>query len=182
MRDLSLHILDIAENSIEAGAGRIEIELVEDRKGGRFVLRIRDDGKGMDAELVKKIEDPFFTMKSGKRWGLGIPFLAQAARQCGGEFAVRSEEGVGTEVVAEFALGHIDRQPLGDVGSTMAALVAGHPRIEYSLRCESDGESYGFETRSLREALDPVPVNVPEVLKLLKDDINEGIRRTLHEG
>lgn len=182
MRDLSLHILDIAENSIEAGAKRIEIELVEDSKRGKFVLRVKDDGKGMDEELVKKIEDPFFTMKAGKKWGLGIPFLAQAARQCGGEFTVRSEKGVGTEVVAEFELGHIDRQPLGDVGSTMATLVAGHPQIDYSLRCESDGESYGFETRDLKEVLDPVPVNVPDVLMLLKDDINEGIRRTLHEG
>ncbi len=182
MRDISLHILDIAENSIDAGAKRIEIEIVEDTKSGRFVLRLKDDGKGMDEELMRKIEDPFFTMKTGKRWGLGIPFLAQAARQCGGRFTVRSEKGVGTEIVAEFELGHIDRQPLGNVGSTMSTLIAGHPEIDYSLKCERDGETYGFETENLRKVLGDVPISVPEVLRLLKDDINEGIRRVLNEG
>lgn len=182
MRDLSLHILDIAENSIEAGANRIEIEIVEDTKSRRFILRVRDDGGGMDKDLMKKIEDPFFTMKSGKKFGLGIPLLAQAARQCCGAFKVRSEKGSGTEVVAEFELGHIDRKPLGDVGSTMATLMAGHPEIDYSLRCEKDGESYCFDTESIKDVLGNVPISVPEVLMLLKDDINEGIRRTLHEG
>jgi anti-sigma regulatory factor (Ser/Thr protein kinase) len=181
MRDFSLHILDIVENSIEAGARKVEIEIKEDTKADRLVLCVKDDGRGMDGDLMKKIEDPFFTMKPGKNFGLGVPLLAQAARQCGGSFNVVSEKGRGTEVVAKFQASHIDRKPLGDIASTMVTLVAGHPDVDYSLVCERDGEQYVFETENTKKVLEDVPINLPEVLKLLKDDIKDGIRRTMHE-
>jgi anti-sigma regulatory factor (Ser/Thr protein kinase) len=180
MRDLSLHILDIAENSIEAGASEVSIEMTEDRASDKFTLRVRDNGKGMDEDLIRKIEDPFFSMKPGKSWGLGVPLLAQAARQCEGGFAIVSEKGKGTEVVAEFKASNIDMKPLGDVASTVVTLVAGHPEVDYSLLCERDGERYEFGTAGIKDALDGVPINVPEVLKLIRDDINDGIRRTMH--
>jgi hypothetical protein len=181
MRDFSLHILDIVENSIEAGAKKVEIEIKEDTASDRFVLRVKDDGKGMDEELMRKIEDPFFSMKPGKNWGLGVPLLAQAARQCGGDLSIVSEKGRGTEVVAEFKASSIDLKPLGDMASTMVTLVAGHPEVDFSLLCERDGESYDFETENLKEVLEGVPINVPDVLKLLKEDITDGVRRTMHE-
>jgi anti-sigma regulatory factor (Ser/Thr protein kinase) len=181
MRDFSLHILDIVENSIEAGARKVEIEIKEDTKADRLVLSVRDDGRGMDEDLMRKVEDPFFTIKPGKNFGLGVPLLAQAARQCEGSFTVVSDKGRGTEVVAEFRASHIDRKPLGDIASTMVTVVAGHPGVDYSLVCEKDGERYVFETQSMKKILEDVPINLPEVLKLLKDDINDGVRRTMHE-
>ncbi len=182
MRDISLHILDIAENSVDAGATKVEITITENTEADRFMLKVVDDGRGMDPDLLRKIEDPFFTMKEGKRWGLGIPFLAQAAGQCGGELVVESEKGRGTAVTAEFQLSHIDRQPLGDVASSVVAMVCGHPDVDFSLHYERDGARYSFGTEGLRKELQGVPLNLPEVLNLIRDDINDGIRRIKDEG
>ncbi len=178
MRDISLHILDIVENSINAGASKVEIEMVEDSKADRFMLRVVDDGKGMDEDLMKKIRDPFFSMKPGKKFGLGIPMLAQTAKECNGELTVHSEEGKGTSISAEYRLSHIDSKPLGDMGSTMAALVAGHSEVDYSLVYDRDGARYEFDTEGIKAELGDVPINLPDVLKFIKDDINNGIRRT----
>jgi len=179
MRDFSLHILDIAENSIDAGAKLVSIEMVEDTASDVFTLRVTDDGRGMDEELMKKVEDPFFSMKP-KNFGLGIPLLAQAARQCDGDLKINSEPGKGTEVVAEFKASHIDMKPLGDMASTMVTLLAGHPEVDYSLKCSSDGESYEFRTSDIRAELGDVPINLPDVLKLIREDIKDGVRRTMH--
>ena len=171
-----MHIADIAENSIDAGATRVEITLKEDSRADRLFLMIQDNGHGMDEEILKKVYDPFFTLKKkGKRFGLGIPLLAQAASQCDGNFSINSAVGRGTDIVAEFRLSHIDRQPLGDIGATMAALIGGHPEIDYKLHYEKDGISYSLDTEKLKAELDEVPINTPGLLKLIKEDINEAI-------
>jgi anti-sigma regulatory factor (Ser/Thr protein kinase) len=175
MQDISLHILDIAENSIDAGATRIEIKIKEDLKNDRFILIIKDNGKGM--EVGKKTKDPYFTCKTGKKFGLGIPFLAQAAEECNGRFSLSSEKGKGTTVVAEFQRSHIDLKPLGDMGATMTTLICGHPEIDYLFLYEKNGQSFSFDTKELKQELDGVPVNLPEVLKFIKEEINEGLRR-----
>lgn len=131
MEDLSLHILDIAENCIRAGATRIEISINENIKDDKLVIQIKDNGRGMDREIIRKVQDPFFTTKTGKRWGLGIPLLNHAARQSGGNIKIRSRPGVGTTLTATFAHSHIDRQPLGNIEETLHTLLISNPNIEF---------------------------------------------------
>lgn len=179
MEDFSLHILDIAENSIDAGASNIQIKISIREPDDRLILSIEDNGKGMDEETLKKVRDPFFTTKTaircGRKFGLGIPLLAQAARECSGTFTIASELGKGTVINAQFSLSHIDIKPLGDIGATMVVLISGHPEIDFSLIYEKNGFSYTFDTRQLKAELNGVPINLPDVLKLIKDDINEAI-------
>ena len=181
MEDLSLHILDIVENSIDAGAGLVEIDLTEESTTDRFAITIKDNGRGMTPETIKKVMDPFFSTKTvrAKKFGLGIPFFAQAAEECNGKFFITSKEGKGTVISAEFQNSHIDRKPLGDMGSTMMVLISGHPEIDYLFTYRKDGFSYIFDTIELKKELNDVPINLPDVLKLIKDDINEALREAL---
>jgi len=131
MEDISLHILDIAENAISAGSSRIEIEIIEDSQSNLMSIKIKDDGKGMDEEVVKSALDPFYTSKPGKRIGLGIPLLAQAARESGGMLKLKSEPAGGTVITATFQLTHPDRKPLGDIPKTVYLLKVTHPEIDF---------------------------------------------------
>lgn len=177
MKDMSLHILDIAENSIEAGATRVEISLRHDIGADRFVLRVEDDGRGVETE--KKETDRFYTSKGDKRFGLGIPLLAQAARECNGEFSLdRKKAGRGTVLTAVFQRSHIDMKPLGDVGATLATLLAGHPEVDYVLDYEVDGSSFRLDTGDIRKELEGLPLNFPSVLQYVQEQVTEGIRRT----
>lgn len=175
VEDLSLHILDVVENSIEAGADTVDILLEEDTAGDRLLLIIRDNGKGMDERTMKMVTDPFFTTKTVRRVGLGIPFLRQASQECDGDFSIHSAEGKGTTVSASFRHSHIDRKPLGDIGATIIVLIAGNPNIDFTFRYKKDGHSYELDTKEIREQLDDVPINSPEVLKLLKKDVERGL-------
>lgn len=130
MQDISLHILDIAENSIAAAASRIEITIIEDWERDLLSVEIRDNGTGMDEETVQRALNPFYTSKPGKRVGLGIPLLAQAAREGGGSFDIESEPDGGTKLIATFVLSHPDRKPLGDVDGTVQMLQLTHPEIK----------------------------------------------------
>ncbi len=146
MQDLSLHILDIAENAIRAGAKKIMIELLEDQSNDRFTLSIEDDGKGMDKKAVNVAMDPFFTTKGNKEVGLGLALLSQAARQAGGELKIDSEEGIGTKVTAVFQLSHPDMKPIGDVFATMTVLVAGNPSTQFVLDYKKPGYNHYFDS------------------------------------
>ena len=130
MQDISLHILDIAENSIAAEASKIEIVIIEDTIADLLTVEIKDNGRGMDEETVKRALDPFYTSKTGKRVGLGIPLLAQAAREGGGSFDIESVPDGGTGLIARFVLSHPDRKPLGDVDGTVQMLQITHPEIK----------------------------------------------------
>lgn len=129
MEDLSLHILDVAENAIRANATRIEISLHEEAEQHRLTIRIQDNGEGMTPETAGKACDPFFTTKGGKRVGLGLPLLRQSAEETGGRLHIRSEPGKGTEVTVVFNTNHPDMRPMGDVLETIAALLTANPSI-----------------------------------------------------
>jgi len=176
LRELALHILDLAENSTRAGASLVEIDIEESLKDDRLLIRIRDNGRGFDSG--RKLDDEFFTCKEGKKYGLGIPLFRQASESCGGHFRVNSALGKGTIVEAVFRLGHIDLMPMGDLGSTMSALAGGNPVTDFVLRHDTDTGQYVFDTRRLREELDGLPLNVPQVLKYIKENVNEGTRRS----
>lgn len=129
MEDVSLHILDIVENALRAGAKNIVIRLAQRKQADRLVLEVIDDGKGMNEETKRRSLDPFFTTKQGRRVGLGLPLLAQAAEEAGGTLEVESAPGQGTRVIATFGLSHIDRRPLGDIQKTLYCLEATHPEV-----------------------------------------------------
>jgi signal transduction histidine kinase len=135
VEDLSLHILDIAENAIRAKARNIEIRVMQDEKDDRLTLEITDDGEGMNEETAKRSTDPFFTTKAGKRIGLGLPFLAQSVEEAEGTLNVESAVGRGTKVTALFKLSHIDRKPLGNLDETVRCLKATHPEVDFTFEC-----------------------------------------------
>lgn len=177
MEDLSLHILDIAENSIDANATKIEIKIIDSEAEDTLTLQIKDNGKGMDEETIKRLKDPFFTTKSVRRFGLGIPLLAQAAEECRGRLSIDSSPGRGTTITAEFQRSHIDRKPLGDIGATIAVLISGHPEVDFVFIYLRKGLLYKLDTSEIKKELEGVPINLPDVLKLIKDDINDAIKR-----
>jgi signal transduction histidine kinase len=151
MEDLSLHILDIVENSIAAMAKRIEIRIDEDQAEDLVTIEIKDDGKGMDEQTVKKALDPFYTTRTTRRVGLGLSLLAQAAEDCEGTFDLSSSPGKGTTVNATFRLSHPDCKPMGDIGQTMQVLVMSHPEIDFLYEHKSDNSTYRFDTREVRK-------------------------------
>ena len=173
MEDISLHILDIAENSIRADAKKIEI--IIKREAGVLQVEVIDDGKGMDAETLARVRDPFFTTKH-KKTGLGIPFLSQAAEQAGGNITVDSAPGRGTRVAVTFPWNHVDRPPVGSMAETVLTLIAGHPDREYIYE-EREGEcSFRFDTGEIKADLEGVPITEPAVLAAIRDLLKQNIR------
>jgi len=150
VEDLSLHVLDIAENAVAAGATKVDIRVTEDEKENLLTIEIADDGKGMDREAVKKATDPFFTTRKGGRVGLGLSLLSQAARECDGQFEITSQAERGTAVRAAFKRSHIDRKPLGDMAQTLATLTAGHPQVRFTYAYRSGVVAYSLDTDELR--------------------------------
>jgi anti-sigma regulatory factor (Ser/Thr protein kinase) len=175
MEDLSLHILDIAENSIDAGATRVEIMLEEDTVKDVLSMEVRDNGRGMDEKMLAMVTDPFFTTKTVRSVGLGLPFLKQASEECEGHFSIASEKGKGTTISVSFRRSHIDRKPLGDMGATLMVLIAGNPSIDFVFHYRKDAYHYRLETERLKEELSDVPINAPEILGIIKEDINKGL-------
>jgi len=169
MEDLSLHILDVVENSTAAGATRIEIGIREDTRGDRLVLTIRDNGRGMDPALLARVRDPFATTRTTRRVGLGLSLLDQAAREADGHLEIRSTPGAGTEVVATFRHGHVDRRPLGDLAATLITLILGNPTVDFRLEWERDGASTTVDTREIKQELGGVPITDPAVLALIRE-------------
>jgi len=148
MKDLSLHIFDLIDNSIAADASRVRLEIREDLRNDRLFIRIEDDGNGMDQETLNSAKDPFFSTKNGKPVGLGLSLFAQAARESGGSMQVESQPGGGTKIHAEFGLTHPDRKPLGDIETTLYTLQASHPEIEFSCHYEIVEEEGENETQT----------------------------------
>jgi signal transduction histidine kinase len=147
MEDLSLHILDIAENSISASAKRIEIRIDEDETNDLLTIEIKDDGKGMDEQTLQKVLDPFFTTRTTRRVGLGLSLLAQATRESDGKIELDSKPGVGTTIKANFRFSHLDRKPMGDIDETIRTLVVGHPGIDFLYEHRKNKTIYHFDTR-----------------------------------
>lgn len=176
MEDLSLHILDVVENSIEVGANRIEIRIIEDVKKDIFSIEIKDNGKGISKEALKMVTDPFYTTRTTRRVGLGLPFLSQSAKEAEGDISIKSEEGVGTVVYAYFKHSHIDRKPLGNIVDTLIVLIAGNPEIDFFYEHRRNGNIYSIDTKELRSELEGIPINSPEVIEIIKRDIQNGLK------
>ena len=178
MKELSLNILDIAENSVKAGASLTEIRITETPT--TLTLLIRDDGCGMDAETVKNVTDPFYTTRTTRSVGMGLPLLRMEAEQTGGTLTVESvpqtadADRHGTSVTALFHTDHIDCVPLGDAAESVLTLIQGHPDTDFLYRHERPGaEPVELDTRDLREVLGDVPLNSYEVYQWIRDYLRE---------
>ncbi len=175
MEDISLHILDIAENSVRAAARKIEIFVIKDAENDLLRLEVSDDGWGMDAGTLAKVRDPFFTTKC-KKTGLGIPLLSQAAQQTGGKLVIDSAPGKGTRVTATFGWSHIDRPAIGNMAETLMTLIIGHPEVDV-LYVEQDGDwVFRFDTREIKRELEDVPINSPEALGAVRGLLQQEMR------
>jgi hypothetical protein len=170
MEDLSLHILDIAENATAAGAKLVEIIIWQDTESDRLQILIRDNGRGMNHNMLEKAGDPFFTTRTTRRVGLGLSLLKQATQEAGGDFFISSKPGQGTEVRATFQASHIDRKPLGDMGTTLVSLILGNPDVDFVYDSNFDGEETTLDTRMIKAELeDTIALTDPAVLNLIKD-------------
>ncbi len=175
MRELSLHLLDIAENGVSAGAQNITITIVEDLRTDRLKLTVEDDGRGMDAAMVDQVTNPFITTRTTRKVGLGIPLLKLVAEMCAGGLTVESTPNVGTTVNVDFQRSHIDRMPLGDVTGTMLSLLVGWPQVHWVLRYRVDDKEFVFDDAPIKEELGDLPLSDPEVIGFLRGALREGI-------
>lgn len=176
MTEISLNVLDVAENSIRADASLVEICINANREKNRLTVVIRDDGCGMNEEQLAKVEDPFFTTRTTRKVGLGIPFFKMAALSTGGDFRISSEVGKGTEVRAEFVLDHIDRMPLGDINGTIYTLVEFNLTVDFIYMYRYDDREFILDTRQMRQILGDIPFDVPEVAAYIREYLEENKR------
>lgn len=173
MKELALHILDVAENSVRAGASLITIVVHEDREHDRIIIEIRDNGLGMDEDTLRRVLDPFFTTKDVRRVGMGLSLFRRAAERSGGHLTIDSSPGSGTTVKAVFGYSHIDRQPMGDMASTISSLLLSHGEIDISYKHIIGGDEFVFDTRDIRSVLEDTPISSPEVIQFISTMIRE---------
>jgi len=175
MNDLAMHILDIVQNSISAGAKNIWIEVLVSIARDLLSISVKDDGKGMTPEMVAKVTDPYCTTRTTRKVGLGLPLLRQGAEQAGGSLSIDSTVGVGTTVKAEYGLSHIDRPPMGDLANAYVLLLGANPKINITLHYITDENDFSISTKELDEALDGLPLNDPQVMNLIYEMVSSNI-------
>ena len=173
MTELSLHVLDVAENSARAGASLISITLDTDESLDRLVITIEDNGCGMSEEQVRLVTDPFYTSRTTRKVGLGVPLFQYAAECTGGSFSICSKEGLGTTVTAVFVLSHIERMPLGDISATIQTLITCHPEIDFVYLYRYNGREFTLDTRELRNILGDISFQEPEVSAFITEYLTE---------
>lgn len=185
MQDISLHILDIMENSARAGSKNIEIIIQCNEILDIVTFCVKDDGCGMDAETLEMAQNPFYTSKQErvKKVGLGIPLFRQNAEACNGHFRMESTPGEGTVLEACFQKSHIDRMPLGNLKDTLLGSIIGHTEIDFWLQIshiEKSGEmlKFAFDTASIKNELGDIPISYPDVITLLDEMLKNGIKNT----
>lgn len=171
--EISLNILDVAENSVKAKAKNICIKVSCDIPADSLVVVIKDDGCGMSEEELKRVCDPFFTSRTTRRIGLGVPFFKQSAESSGGSFKIESEKGRGTKVTATYVLSSIDRMPMGDLPATVHQLITQHQDCNILFEYLLNGEGFSLSTDDLREILGDADLSEPEISKYVKDFLSE---------
>lgn len=167
-------MMDVAQNSISAGADLITVEVIEDAKAGRLTVSVKDNGRGMTPQQVENVIDPFYTTRTTRKVGLGVPLFKMAAEQTGGSFCIESKVGEGTSLKAEFNTSHLDMTPLGDINSTVSILIRCNPGIDFVFIHKIDDASFMLDTRELRQILgEEVPLDSPEVMEWIDGFLNE---------
>ena len=177
MKDLSLHILDIVQNSIRAKATLIGIEIAEQPDENQLIITITDDGTGMSPEQLQQAIDPFFTSRTTRKVGLGLSLFKQNAEMTGGNFKIESELGKGTKVTAIFGLNHLDRPIMGDLVGTLLILICSSEEINYVFKHQTPSGVFKLDTREVRQMLENVPISNPEVRLFLKELLQENLEQ-----
>lgn len=176
MEEISLHILDLAQNSIKAEASLIKINVVEDVEENVLSFTIEDNGCGMSEEFLKTVENPFATTRTTRKVGLGIPLTKQACLDADGSFKITSKENEGTCLTATFSYNHIDRQPLGDMKSTILILITQNISIDFIYTHTYNGKHFVLDTREIREAINPLPLDNPDIYEWLSEFLSENYK------
>jgi hypothetical protein len=176
MLELSMHILDVVQNSLAAQAKEVEIRIHEDLAKDRLTLEVKDNGRGIPREMIGRVTDPFVTSRTTREVGLGLPLLKEAAERCAGHLEVDSQVGKGTRILASFQLDHFDRAPLGDMAETLAVLITANPGVNFLYEHWVDGRTYRLDTREMREILGPVGLEEPWVHDFIRQDVQKGLK------
>jgi anti-sigma regulatory factor (Ser/Thr protein kinase) len=176
MKDLALHILDILQNSVTAGATMIKLRIDEIPVEDKYMVKFTDNGKGMDAEMIQHVTDPFFTTRTTRKVGLGLPLLKQNAERTGGSMTINSQPGKGTNVEVEFSFKHIDRLPAGDIPGTLALTVSSFPAIDFRYTHNTPYGTFLFDTVEIKETLGDLPITNPQVIAFMKDLIRDNLK------
>ncbi|MEM1484522.1 ATP-binding protein [Oscillospiraceae bacterium PP1C4] len=186
MQELSLNVLDVAQNSVRAGATLIEITVDEQPQKDLLIITIADNGCGMSPQQISKVTDPFFTTRTTRKVGLGVPFFKMAAEMTGGHLVIDSKVGAGTTVKAFFGLSHIDRMPLGDISATICSLIQCNPDIDFTYTYRRSEQAFTADTRVFRGILEGVPLSNPEVIEFIGGFIREHssqlLKQTINGG
>ena len=175
MNELSLHILDICQNSIKADASLVEITICEDTVTNLYTIVIKDNGTGMNKKTLSQVSDPFFTTRTTRKVGMGVSLFKMAAELCEGTFTIESTVGVGTIVTASFVKSHIDRAPLGAIDETVTILMLNESDIDILYKHTVNDKEYIFDTREVRQVLDGIPFTDYSVIEWVKNNIKDGI-------
>jgi len=170
-----LHILDLLENAIEAGASRIKLAIEEDLSKDLLRITVTDNGRGMDKATLERMRDPFFTTRTTRRVGLGIPLFAATAERCNGSFRIESAPGEGTIIAATFQHSHIDRPPIGDMVTTLLSVILGQEQVDLHYHHRVNERDFEFNTEEVRTKLGEVPISHPLVRRWLKGYLQEGL-------
>lgn len=175
MKELSMHILDIVMNSVKADAKLIEITISDSIKNNILKITIKDDGRGMSEEVLANVTNPFYTTRTTRKVGLGIPMLKETCERCNGSFNITSEIGAGTSVECFLERNNIDRAPLGNMGDTIMAIVNSLNDCELIYTHEADDNTFQLSTVQIKEILDTVSIKSNDVMLWIKEYVNENI-------
>lgn len=173
MRELSLNVMDVAQNSVRADASLVTITVEESDKADTMTISIADNGCGMTEEQVKQVIDPFFTTRTTRKVGLGVPLFKLSAEQTGGSFDIQSKVGEGTTTTARYVKSHVDMTPLGDINSTVEILIRCNPDIDFLFVHTTDLGELSLDTRELRAVLEGVSLDTPDVLEWIHQYLAE---------
>lgn len=181
MRELSLNILDVAENSLKAGADTIKIDVEFLREENKLTVRVLDNGCGMTGEQIKHVTDPFYTTRTTRKVGLGVPLFKMAAEMSGGSFEISSVVNEGTSLTAIFKTDNVDFVPLGDIASTVELLCVSNPDVNIAFTESDENDTFSFESRKIRDILGDVPMDAPEVRKWIREYLTENTENSAEE-
>ena len=182
MKNIALHILDLVENSARAKAKKVQVSISEEIESNRYLLTIEDDGEGMVEDVVKKATDPFYTSRSTRKVGMGLPLIQMNAKRTGGSFSLQSKPGKGTTLEACFVLSHTDRLPLGEIDDVLVLLAMGHPLVRLIYTHKTDSGIYCFDTEKIREIVGDLPESNMEIRKFLREMIIENLKEIKAEA
>ena len=177
MQEIAMTILDIAQNSIRACAKLIQIVIRDSHKDNIIHIECLDDGCGMDDKTLQKVTDPFYTTRTTRQIGLGIPMFKESVEATGGWFSIESQKSVGTKIIGEYVKNHLDTPPMGNIAETLITLIQYDDHIDYVFQYICDDFEWVLNTKEIKDILDGVPINQPDIILWLKDYIKEGMQK-----